>query len=89
METLLKLADVFILLPEEQQKVVLDFTHFLLHKYKAEILKPEEQINDNSSDLEPSDELMTLLKERLDQHRKNPQLSKKWKDLKKELLEKY
>ena len=84
METFLKLTDIFILLPDEQQKVVLDFANFLLNKYKK-----EEQTDENFSDLEPSDELMILLKERLEQHRQNPGLSKNWKIVKKELLEKY
>ncbi|MCB1177385.1 MAG: hypothetical protein KDK36_07390 [Leptospiraceae bacterium] len=46
----------------------------------------EENPNDN---LEPSEELIALLKDRLKQHRENPGAAKKWTNLKSELLKKY
>lgn len=84
METLLQLADIFLPLPDDKQKEILDFAEFLSKKYAKEITQEENQIN-----IEPSEELKILLKKRLQQHRDNPKAARKWDDVKKELLQKY
>ena len=75
METILKIADIMLPLPEDKQQEILDFAEFIFQKYT-------DTINGN----EPSAELKKMLLSRLKQHRENPELAKNWNDLKEELL---
>lgn len=85
MDTIFKLADLFIPLPKEQQKEILDFAEFIFLRYSNKSI----QENKLNQEIIPSDELILLLKERLELHKKNPEKSKNWKELQKELLSKY
>ncbi len=85
MDTILKLADLFMPLPHEQQKEILDFAEFIFLRYSNSLAKKNKSIEEKI----PSEELILLLKERLELHKQNPEKSKNWSELQKELLAKY
>jgi hypothetical protein len=89
METLFKLADLFLPLPEDKQQEIIDFAEFLYSKHTINDLSHPTVIPDKEIIIEPSEKLKKLLMERLAQHRQNPQLAKNWNTLKTELLNKY
>lgn len=89
METLFKLADLFLPLPEEKQQELIDFAEFLYRKHADEKSNRTPIISENEILIEPSEKLKVLLRERLALHRQNPQAAKSWNTLKTELLNKY
>ena len=89
MENLYKLADLFLPLSEERQLEILDFAEFLFLKHLQNKESVNSSIESIQSELEPSDELKKLLKARYAEHRKNPELARKWTDVKAELMKRY
>jgi hypothetical protein len=86
MENLYKLADLFLPLSEDRQLEILDFAEFLFLKHLQNKESVNSSIESIQSELEPSDELKKLLKARYVEHRKNPELARKWTDVKAELM---
>jgi hypothetical protein len=89
MENLYKLADLFLPLSEDRQLEILDFAEFLFLKHLQNKESVNSSIESIQSELEPSDELKKLLKARYSEHRKNPELARKWTDVKAELMKRY
>ncbi|HMW06048.1 MAG TPA: DUF2281 domain-containing protein [Leptospiraceae bacterium] len=89
METLFRLSDLFLPLSEEKQQEVLDFVEFLYAKQSLSKSNQPLTVPENDVNIIPSEKLKNLLRERLAQHRANPQAGKNWNELKVELLDKY
>ena len=73
----------YLLLPEEQQKLVIDFVHFLFIKYN------ETQLKEKSSAIELSEKQKETLVKRYEALQADPSRGVPWDIAKKELFSKY